>query len=110
MTLERHFSEQAADATLDAPGSPHFAYYWRPLQLSFLWNGWAEAIDVCHGGYGEPVVMRIPAIVTWGGPLECLGAFREQCDTWMKDSSNWNLMVEVGIAGAAEELPDIIPR
>ena len=41
-------------------GTPHFAYYDKPNQLSFIWDGRSPCIEVSHGGYGEPVVDHIP--------------------------------------------------
>lgn len=43
------YSEQTDDGLIGWPGSPHMTFFWRPLQLSFVWNGLSEAIDVCHG-------------------------------------------------------------
>jgi len=40
-------------------GHPHFTYFDKPNQLSFIWNGLANEIEVCQGGYGEPVIDRI---------------------------------------------------
>lgn len=48
------FSEQAAD------GTPHLTYYIRDRHLSFVWDGETPYIDVCIGGYAEPVYYRIP--------------------------------------------------
>jgi len=37
-------------------GQPHFAYFDVETQLSFIWDGHSENVEVSHGGYGEPVI------------------------------------------------------
>jgi hypothetical protein len=37
-------------------GTPHMAYYDKSTLTSFIWDGKAAYIEVCVGGYGEPVV------------------------------------------------------
>jgi hypothetical protein len=40
----------------DADGQPHFTYYRKDLDWSFNWSGdFNDSIQVCEGGYGEPV-------------------------------------------------------
>lgn len=103
------FSDQASDGVQGALGSPHFTYFWQPLQLSFVWNGMSEAIDVCHGGYGEPVSLHLPSFVAVGMPAEVLGAFRDHCVRWMKDPRTWDRLVEAGIADATQTPADLLP-
>jgi len=38
-----------------ADGQPHFAYYDKAHELSFIWDGKSTTVEVCAGGYGEPV-------------------------------------------------------
>ena len=42
----------------NADGMAHIAYFDVETQLSFVWDGKSVSIDVCHGGYGEPVIDR----------------------------------------------------
>jgi hypothetical protein len=46
-----------------ADGTPHFTYFDKESQLSFVWNGVSNRVEVSHGGYGEPVTetFNIPA-------------------------------------------------
>lgn len=38
----------------------HLAYFDPDSQLSFVWNGTkGQTVDVCHGGYGEPVTATL---------------------------------------------------
>ena len=37
-------------------GTPHFAYFDVATQLSFIWDGRSDHIEVSHGGYGEPII------------------------------------------------------
>jgi len=39
---------------------PHFTYYEERYHLSFIWDGVADHVEVCLGGYGEPVIDTIP--------------------------------------------------
>ena len=61
----RRFSEQTNDGVPWITGLTAPLVLLAPLQLSFVWNGLSEAIDVCHGGYGEPVALHLPASVRW---------------------------------------------
>lgn len=36
-------------------GVPHLAYYDKETLLSFIWDGHSDEIQICKGGYGEPV-------------------------------------------------------
>lgn len=104
-----NFSEQANDGYFGSPGSPHLTFFWQPLQLSFVWNGLSEAIDVCHGGYGEPVALHLPAFVSVGTPADILDRFREHCVRWMKDSSTWGQMEAAGVVPSVQLVPDLLP-
>ena len=41
-------------------GKPHFTYYDAARMLSYVWDG-GSMMEVAYGGYGEPVIARIPA-------------------------------------------------
>lgn len=43
----------------NADGTAHFTYFDEPTQLSFVWDGHSTHIEVCWGGYGEPVIDQI---------------------------------------------------
>lgn len=105
----RRFSEQTNDGVRGSPGSPHLSYFWQPLQLSFVWNGLSEAIDVCQGGYGEPVALHLPAFVAVGTPAQILDHFRDHCVRWMRNPSSWDQMVEAGVVASAQAMPDLVP-
>ena len=45
---------------MNEDGTAHFAYYDPDTKISYVWNG-ADKIEVCPGGYGEPVHALIPA-------------------------------------------------
>lgn len=40
----------------NADGTAHFTYFDYLTQLSFIWDGHSEFIEVSRGGYGEPVM------------------------------------------------------
>lgn len=71
--------QKAADQNTD--GTPHFTYYIKEDLLSFIWDGKSTYIEVCHGGYGEPVTDTIsvypPGRMT---PAAALAWFQEICD------------------------------
>lgn len=77
------FSAQNAD------DKPHLTYYLAERGLSFVWDGVTPYVDVCIGGYGEPVYHRIEidrsflrlVHETLTGPA-VLTAFGEICDRW----------------------------
>lgn len=47
-------------------GTAHIAYYdARGEGYSYIWDGVSDNIQVCIGGYGEPVDHTIPAISMW---------------------------------------------
>ena len=103
------YSQQADDGLIGWPGSPHMTFFWLPLQLSFVWNGLSEAIDVCHGGYGEPVALHLPAVVSPGLAADVLESFREHCVRWMQDPSSWSQMVAAGVVPSVQLVPDLLP-
>lgn len=41
--------------TQNADGQSHIAYFDERTQASFVWDGASDTIEVCIGGYGEPV-------------------------------------------------------
>lgn len=84
-------------------------YFWAPLALSFVWDGESEAVDVCHGGYGEPVAFRIPALVASGSPASILESFRRRCVEWMRDPLTWPQLVEAGAAGSVAAVVNALP-
>lgn len=66
-------------------GTPHLTYY--AGDTSFVWSGNIEhPIQVCPGGYGEPVVDHVwphlghQGLVTL---LVALRVFRATCDQWL---------------------------
>ena len=64
-----------------ADGKAHIAYFDPETQLSFVWSGDKNAmIEVCHGGYGEPVtaVFNPPYLVSVKG-------FASVCNAWIKE-------------------------
>lgn len=72
--------------TEGADGTPHLTYY--VDDVSFVWSGNIERpIQVCPGGYGEPVVDTIwpdnPDQLRglWPDPLRW---FRDACDDWLR--------------------------
>jgi hypothetical protein len=68
-----------------ADGVPHFTYYTH--EYSFVWDGLDSHIEVCPGGYGEPVRWRFraPYISSSASPAATLGAFGRACDDWIKE-------------------------
>lgn len=52
---DEFFPHQAED------GGSHVAFFDERSQASFVWDGVSETIQVCIGGYGEPVDHTIPA-------------------------------------------------
>jgi LPS sulfotransferase NodH len=40
-------------------GTAHFTYFDKETQLSFVWDGKSDRVEVSHGGYGEPVMDEI---------------------------------------------------
>lgn len=75
-------------------GLPHPAYF--SDGVSFVWSGHPEGeIQVCPGGYGEPVADRIgpeflgPDFLTRDVPASrslswVLGMFRQTCEEWLE--------------------------
>lgn len=50
----------------NADGTAHIAYYdVRGEGYSYVWDGKSPNIQVCVGGYGEPVDHTIPAVSIW---------------------------------------------
>lgn len=74
---------------LSEDGTPHFAYFDHPTQLSFVWDGKAEYIEVSRGGYGEPVIATIglrhpPAIMGKRQALDWLDWFQVICRSYLE--------------------------
>lgn len=72
----------------NADGCPHFAYFDADLQLSFVWDGRSDHIEVCYGGYGEPVSDRLPVDLTtvrltW--PAFALMQFQVRCEQYVAE-------------------------
>jgi len=40
-------------------GVPHFAYYIKGIETSFVWRLDSPVVQICPGGYGEPAVGTI---------------------------------------------------
>lgn len=40
-------------------GVPHFAYYIKGIETSFVWRLDSPVVQICPGGYGEPPVGSI---------------------------------------------------
>lgn len=60
-----------------ADGKAHVAYYDHERSISYVWDG-GGIIEVCPGGYGEPVIARLKAtydMVTAPTPEVALGEF-----------------------------------
>lgn len=76
----------------NADGTPHFAYFDLPTQLSFVWNGnFEQAIEVCWGGYAEPVIDHIEPrnYSSLGGGMAASAAdwlnwFKVLCDLYIE--------------------------
>ena len=85
-------SEQNCD------GWAHMTYYDKSRQLSFVWDGGHDYVDVCHGGYGEPVYARFSIDRGWRNTSEAdrystsVDYFRDQCDKWIEDRNGWHAM------------------
>jgi len=75
----------ANDQGLD--GTPFLSYYDKIHALSFVWDGTqGNWIDVSFGGYGEPVIARIPnpTIPSVTYPPEMLmSIFGKTCDSFI---------------------------
>lgn len=71
------FSEQIGD------GTPHLSYYLDGRNLSFVWDGESDHIDVCIGGYAEPVYYEIPVEPV---PLVSVSGFKVICDRWAAEN------------------------
>lgn len=100
---------QAADGTADNVGSAHLTYYWRPLHLSFVWDGRSEAIEVSHGGYAEPACLLIPAPIDGGRTDQVVRNFQQYCLEWLVDEGNWPRLVDAGVVGHIGELGRLVP-
>jgi hypothetical protein len=48
--------------TQNADGTAHLAYFDRDTQLSFVWDCFSPFVEVCHGGYAEPVSDLAPVV------------------------------------------------
>src|SRR5690242_829159 len=68
-------------------GTPHFTYFDKPTQLSFVWDGSTPYIEVSHGGYGEPMMDKLPVPdrLREGGtkPRWALEDFAALCDGYV---------------------------
>jgi hypothetical protein len=77
------------DQPQNTDGIPHFTYYDKTMLLSFVWDGISIEIDVCEGGYGEPVVDHIPVppgnISLGRNPGRWLAWFQVQCEIYIKE-------------------------
>lgn len=74
--------------TQNEDGRVHFTYFDKPTQLSFIWDGFSDYIQVCHGGYGEPVVdmIRIPSTthIAQDTPVGWVAWFRITCNNYIR--------------------------
>lgn len=71
---------QFRQPTQCADGVAHYAYYDKAHNLSFVWSGDKKAmIEVCYGGYGEPVVAAFKP------PAVSLEGFKKACDAWIEE-------------------------
>ena len=66
-------------------GTAHMTYYDKVHSLSFIWDGASDDCDVSHGGYGEPVIARIPMHVWADTPdtLLLLRRFALTCEEFI---------------------------
>lgn len=77
--------KESRQALQNADGTPHFTYYVSEHLLSFVWDGRSNCIEVCHGGYGEPVVEIIPIETPEPStPAVYLTWFRMVCNRYVK--------------------------
>ena len=52
--------EQPTAPPQNADGTPHLTYFIKEGEASFVWSGdFDQPIQMCQGGYGEPVTMEI---------------------------------------------------
>jgi hypothetical protein len=72
----------------DGDGIPHFAYFDKPTQLSFVWDGSAEhPIQVAWGGYGEPIIDHLETHLVGlvpETPAAWLHWFKIQCEEYVE--------------------------
>jgi hypothetical protein len=71
-------------------GNPHFSYFDKEWQLSFVWGGdSSDFIEVSHGGYGEPVtdtidpISYLPDLRARYGPRAWLLWFASVCEIYI---------------------------
>lgn len=74
-------------------GTPHITYFDFLSQTSFVWDGESTQVEVCHGGYGEPVVDTIDVQQVYpslfldtdegGKPKDWLQWFKVLCDWYL---------------------------
>lgn len=85
----------------NADGTPHFTYYDYFTSLSFVWDGKADHIEVCHGGYGEAAIDGISitdlSVEDTDSPESWLDWFRKVCDAY----------VEVYIQGQVKRIAEL---
>jgi hypothetical protein len=64
-------------------GTAHFAWY--EDGISFVWDGDpGHNVEVCPGGYGEPVEWTFPMMMAASRtPTETLAKFHEACRLWL---------------------------
>jgi hypothetical protein len=69
-------------------GVPHVTYFDFPTQLSFVWDGKSEQIEVSHGGYGEPVSDKIQLFPLTlnipDTPAGWMARFQAACEAYIK--------------------------
>lgn len=76
------------DQNLD--NKPHMTFYSKEHELSFVWDGLSPVIDVCVGGYAEPVYFEIavpPALGVGDFPPQVLHDFATVCTRWIRDQT-----------------------
>ena len=70
----------------DEDGTPHFTYFDYQTQLSFIWDGSQDRIQVAHGGYGEPVIDTITVMmppISLLPSTDWLSWFQSICDLYV---------------------------
>lgn len=74
----------------DEDGTPHFCYFDKPTQLSFVWDGKSSNIQVAHGGYGEPVADQIPVnrLVDITNSKAWLVWFKTLCEAYVDENKD----------------------
>jgi hypothetical protein len=68
----------------NADGTAHIAYFDKATETSFVWNGVEDVVEVCRGGYGEPVSDTFP-LMTYAvdNARTLLRSFEDACQRYL---------------------------